>query len=198
MKPPLKTVLHTLPGIGLAGMLCLVLLFASCRKDEKDDLSDPMHPCNLASIIVGGCGCMAMCKARDPIPAITQGVYGRIRFLEGDFMPPGGTGTTEYVVRSIRIHEPTSFGDVTVSPTNPTLLVSVNTPLAGETLSDFQGFYEFSLPPGTYSLFTEEDVNGATLYYANGTNGAGVYQSFTITENALTEFNLDITYAATF
>ena len=125
---------------------------------------------------------------------ISQGVWGNVWFWEGNFMPvidPTQAKITP-VIRDISIYEATtnsmveSFGGIFFTKINSTLITTIQ--------SDEGGFFEVSLAPGKYSFFVKED----TLFYANEWDGKGYILSATVTENKITERQIDITYKAVF
>jgi hypothetical protein len=154
----------------------------------------------VAWILVGvaSLGCNDECDEpqRPPKSAyratVNQGIWGDVWFWSGDFMPFCADGTITPVVRELRVHEATL-----VSQTEPqlgTLFRRVNTPLVATTRSDERGFFQVSLQPGRYSVFTVEDM----LLYANGFDNEGYISPVAVVENSRSEAHVDITYAATY
>ena len=126
---------------------------------------------------------------------ISQGVWGNVWFWEGDFMPiidPNRAKITP-VVREIFIYEATS--DSMVEPPNGgTFHTKINSQLISIIQSDASGFFQISLEPGKYSFFVKED----SLFYANLWDGEGHIQPATVTENSVTNRQIDITYKAVY
>ncbi|MBI5233056.1 MAG: Ig-like domain-containing protein [Deltaproteobacteria bacterium] len=121
---------------------------------------------------------------------IAQGVWGTVRFWEGDFMPVIPSGTITPVVREIFIHKVTTAN---VSGTGP-FFASVPTELVAKVSSDATGFYQAELAVGTYSVFVKEGAS----FYANILGGQGQIQPVEVLSNTVTELQIDITYKASF
>lgn len=141
---------------------------------------------------------------------ITQGVWGDIRFLSGDFMPlviddptgsecptveDSGNANIEYVSRRVLVYPliyNSNLGEV-----GPFYTPFAEAPLA-ETYSDQEGFFELALPAGKYSILIEESVDGVAYYYANRGGGQGEIYLVEILSDQATYIEFDITYQATF
>jgi len=152
--------------------------------------------CGIA--IMAGCsGDNDSAKPISPAPSIEQGIYGRVEFWEGDFMPvvlpdePSGTVTP--VKRKIFFFEKTTFNDV-VQEGYGAFYSEIKTNLMATAESGTDGRYEISLPPGDYSVFVREN----DLYYANGSNGDGYIWMVTVPPDETTEYIIKITHTATF
>ncbi len=133
----------------------------------------------------------------DTIPTIQQGVYGRVYFWEGDFMPvvppapPRGTITP--VQRTLVVHTPTRFDSVE-QVNYSAFYRRILTQRIGTTASNSAGFFQIPLAPGRYSFFVVED----SLFYANGGDGLGFLLPVTVVQDSLTRLDINITYKATF
>ena len=133
----------------------------------------------------------------DTIPTIHQGVYGRIYFWEGDFMPmiypDSARGRITPVQRTVVVHTPTRFDSVDQADYSP-FYREILTPRAGTTSSNSAGFFQIELAPGRYSFFVVEE----SMYYANGGDGYGYLCPATVVKDSLTYTVLNITYKASF
>ncbi len=133
----------------------------------------------------------------DTIPTIHQGVYGKVYFWQGDFMPtvppapPRGSITP--VKRTVVVHVPTR-ADSVEQVNYSAFYRAILTQRIGLTTSNDAGFYQIELPPGRYSFFIVED----TLFYANGGDGYGYILPATVVQDSLTKLDINITYKATF
>lgn len=126
---------------------------------------------------------------------ISQGIWGKVTFWEGDFMPvimPKSAGSITAVEREIWIFSATRFDSV-VSAGGGFYRQILTQPVL-RTRSNSLGFYQAALQPGKYSVFVQE----GELFYANGTDSMGHIVSGVVTSNALTEVPVEITYKATF
>ena len=129
-------------------------------------------------------------------PTITQGIWGRVEFWEGDFMPrpptEKSTGTITYVCRKIFIYELTHYNQVHALPENSTFFDRIFTSRIAETWSNADGYYQIALPSGHYSLFVEE--NG--LFYANRFGDDGCIQPVIVLPDSVTRYDIPIDYKA--
>ncbi len=128
---------------------------------------------------------------------ISQGVWGNVWFWEGNHMPStdenSSTGTISPVTREIYIHEATTIADVTAAQ-DASFYSKIDTALITTTSSDSDGFYEATLPPGSYSVFVKEN----DLFYANSYTGNGEINLVTIEQDSVKKYQIDITYQAAF
>jgi len=128
-------------------------------------------------------------------PTIKQGVYGIVKFWEGDFMPSPNTyqkdGTP--VSREVFIYELT-YRDMAEKIAYTTFFRKINTKLIASKFLNDKGFFEFELPEGKYSIFVKED----SLYYANIWDGQGNIFPFVVKKDSLTKIDFNITYKAYF
>ena len=125
--------------------------------------------------------------------SIRQGVWGDVWFWEGDFMPVCISGTVTAVGREMRIHELTSWQEVTPVGGGP-FYQDVSTPLIATVWSDAEGFFQAALPTGQYSLFAVED----SLLYANGSDGVGNIWPVEVDSGMVTGVVFNIDYRATY
>ena len=125
---------------------------------------------------------------------IDEGVWGTLEFWEGDFMPsiPHHSGNRYAVEREVLIYEAVYWN--TAKRVEASFYDSIPTPLVTTVNSDHQGFFQAKLSPGTYSIFVRE--NG--LLYQNLTSGSGYIGEVVVQSQAVTEYDFDITYKATF
>jgi hypothetical protein len=134
-------------------------------------------------------------KAQQVRAEITQGVRGRVEIWEGDFMPMADPHGVHGKIlpgsgRRVRVYE--SF-----KPTGGSFsarLDSVKSSLIAETVCDSLGHFEIVLPPGTYSIFAED--NGG--WYFNGWSGDGTQGAITVEPQKVSEILIKITNKATF
>jgi hypothetical protein len=142
-------------------------------------------------------------EPNENIIGISQGIYGKILFWEGDFMPmypEDGTGGYIYpVMRDVCIfeavlHEDIEWIEVEIPPGGyARLATDVPTELVKVVHSNKNGYFEVELPPGLYSIFVKE----AGYFYANLTSGGYVFP-VEVREGKTSEIQFDITYMATY
>ncbi len=125
-------------------------------------------------------------------PTIKQGVWGFVRFWEGNFMP-FSTGTISPVERKIYIYELTSIQKVDQVDYSA-FYRNIYTKVIDSSFSNSKGFFQFALPDGQYSVFIKED----SLYYSNSFDGYGNIFPFTVKKDSLTQIEFNITYKASF
>ncbi|MDA3861452.1 MAG: hypothetical protein PF445_09520 [Melioribacteraceae bacterium] len=127
---------------------------------------------------------------------ITQGAWGTVRFLEGDFMPYYDTetgGTISPVVRDIYIHEATT-GDMVVREGYGGFYKTINSQLIAVVQSNENGFFQIQLDPGKYSFFILED----SLFYGSRSDGEGFIMAEDVLKDSTVQVSLDITYMAVY
>jgi hypothetical protein len=125
-----------------------------------------------------------------------KGISGRVEIWEGNFMPviaPGKIGgtITAGANRRVRAHEPVKLSPGGLAQTRRD---TVLTALIAETVSDSTGHFFMNVPPGTYSVFVEE--NGG--WYYNGWNGDGVQGGVTVLPDSTSDIIIKITTKATY
>jgi hypothetical protein len=136
--------------------------------------------------------------------SIVQGIYGRVLFWEGDFMPTypedDSGGEVYPVVRDVCIfkavlHDDVEWTYVEIEPGCYThLATAVPSDLVKVVKSNRKGYFEAELPPGRYSIFVRE----GGYYYANRVDGAGYVFPAEVDEDGTVGVQFDITYMATY
>jgi len=129
-------------------------------------------------------------------PGIDQGVWGFIKSYEGNFMPGLDSevmGEIKPVKTIVCIFELTYTEDAEWIEYS-SFYRSVNSKIVEAGMSDNKGYYEISLPEGTYSIFVILDGK----YYAFNYGGMGEISPFTVRQDSVTRLDLDITYKAYF
>jgi hypothetical protein len=151
------------------------------------------------SAISLSCGDMATVPIQPEMPGdqvtITQGIWGKVTFWDGDFMPTipqNSPGSITPVEREVWIFRATRYDSV--ESLGGGFYKQILTQLVLKTRSNDRGFYQAALQPGKYSVFVREGL----LFYGNGTDSAGHIVSGVVKGNALTEVPVAITYKATF
>ena len=99
--------------------------------------------------------------------SIREGFAGTLTLRDGDCMPVVGSTCREYPVsRRIRIYEATSISES--HNAGGGFYDSVDSKLIATIKTDQEGFFQYTVVPGTYSIFIEE--NGKL--YANSSNSS--------------------------
>lgn len=126
---------------------------------------------------------------------ITQGIRGKVLFFRGNMMPsperPVPQG--QPVIRKIAFFTLTTL-EQTKEGQSPGFYQTVNTKKMAEVVSDANGCFATSLPPGKYSVMVWEKGQ----WYANNVGGNGEIFEVEVKENALTLVDFPINYAATY
>ncbi len=125
------------------------------------------------AFLLGACGITDPCgrrQAGEPVTervSIDQGVWGRVLFLEGNFMPVANgcsSGRVYPVSRMVYIFEPVTRQELVAVGGESTLYAEVPALAVDSVRSDADGFYQLDLPPGLYSILVRED----SAYFVNG------------------------------
>ena len=136
----------------------------------------------------------------DPLTGSVQstvktGIVGRVEIWEGNFMPPVDPERRNNQIRPgagrrVRVHEPVKVEGGMAEAKRAT----ISTPLIAEVIADSAGRYAVAVPPGTYSVFVEEDSG----WYFNGWNEAGIQGAVTVEKGKTSEAVIKIQTKATF
>lgn len=129
-----------------------------------------------------------------PTPVKT-GIVGRVEIWEGNFMPPVEPERRKNQIkpgvgRRVRVHEPVKVEGGLASAKRG----EISTKVVAEVVADTAGHFAVAVPPGTYSIFVEEDGG----WYYNGWNEQGIQGAVTVEEGKTTEAVIKITTKATF
>jgi len=129
----------------------------------------------------------------------TTGLFGTVKFLEGNHEPGPGpsSGTTTLVAREIRFYTTTSADSVdhAAGPSmyKAGLYSTIRASLRAKSYSGVDGKYRVTLSPGKYSVFVEDGDN----WYCNLGSGEGLCV-VEVPATGTLEYKIDITYAAAF
>lgn len=149
--------------------LLLLILVASCFSCKKTTTINTAGPyCDIEKIRV---------QNRAKV-TITQGIWGTLSRMTGNCMPvigPKSTCRNCPVQRAIRVYEYTLRSQAVRTDTVD-LFSSFSTRLIAEVNADADGFYQFELPAGHYTLAPIEEGR----LYAGGFDGQGGLEPFTV------------------
>lgn len=143
-------------------------------------------------LIMLGFSCTTM---KDGQSSIKQGVFGRVLWMEGNFMPspdrPQHKESTP-VLRTVYIYALTKLNETEgESP----LFARINRAPIAKVKTNKDGYFQCKLTPGRYSIFTlEEDGR----FFANLFDGEGSITPFEVKTGEVTRFDVNINYRAAF
>jgi hypothetical protein len=134
---------------------------------------------------------------KDGKPTISQGVFGRVLFLQGNQMPSPDKKNTggKPAMRKILIYELTKLNETEgQSP----LFKEIKSRLVATVTSNTEGYFQCKLPIGKYSIFTEEKEADANvkLFFANLFEGNGEITPFEVIANKISRYDIKINYKA--
>jgi hypothetical protein len=128
----------------------------------------------------------------------SQGITGKIVWLEGNLMPAIGDTTMAQrmagrpVQRTIYIYEPT-VGDETEKTQDAGMFYSkIHTKLVKKVNTDGKGTFRIVLPPGKYSVFVLEEKG----FFANIFDGEGYINPVIVEAGKFTEMVIKVNYMA--
>ena len=140
----------------------------------------------LGATLLVGCG-------KEQNVTITQGIYGTVVERWGDWMPGGSADHGETpIANAIYVYEYTKFSDFDSNYNSKFSIDCMPRPLVATATSGADGFYEFQLASGTYSVFL---LNDGKLVGGGGLDGYGGISPVTVDPGAVVEMNLVIDHA---
>ncbi len=128
-------------------------------------------------------------------PAINQGVYGTVRWLEGNLMPSPdepNLGKGKAVQRQLLIYKAVNFSSV---EGQAPLFKKINAVLVKKVKSNNKGIFSCELPDGVYSVFT---VEPSGEFFANNFDGNGFINTVKVEQGKVSEMKIEINYKAAY
>jgi len=127
--------------------------------------------------------------------SIKQGVFGKVIWMEGNFMPspdrlPRQENTA--AVRTIHIYKATKLSD---TEGEAPLFTKINKELVAKVKTNKAGYFQCKLAPGKYSIFTLEEEN---RFFANIFDGEGNISPFEVKANEVSRYDIRVNYKAAF
>ncbi len=132
---------------------------------------------------------------------VTQGVAGRVLWIEGNQMPtivdennPGQTRQRSEptgVEREVYFYELTPMDQATG---NGVFFSDVQTKLVEKVKTDEEGNFAVSLPVGKYSVFVKEEQG----LFANSMDGQGNINPVEVNKDEITPIKLEVNYKAAY
>lgn len=129
----------------------------------------------------------------------TQGIHGRLFWVEGNLMPQAseeGTGPTEEtlrkgVQRTLKIHPLTHIDQLSIGDY---LIGTIQTPEIASFQTETDGSFRIELPIGKYSLFTVEKEG----YFANIFDSENHINPVEVKAGEWSKFDIIINYKAVY
>ena len=123
--------------------------------------------------------------------SITEGIWGTLVKTEGNCMPVVNFDFCKQypVKREIVIYEYTKMDETRHEFTK---FFEIYTKLIATTTCDEEGFFEFVLDPGKYSVFVKEGEH----FYANRLDGQGGIEPVTVESSKVSKKDLNLNYAS--
>ncbi|RZK41152.1 MAG: carboxypeptidase regulatory-like domain-containing protein [Pedobacter sp.] len=127
--------------------------------------------------------------------SIKQGVFGQVLWLEGNFMPSPdqpnrskslGVVRDVYIYKAIKVNQTTGE-----SP----LFSNINGELVAKVKTNKIGYFQCSLAPGKYSVFTAEEDS---KFFGSISDGEGYINPFEVQAGQVTRFDISINYKAAY
>jgi hypothetical protein len=152
----------------------------------------------LLLLAFGGCDAMDIGCAEHPQEqphkvSISQGAWGHVLLYEGDFQPGAGcpSGQISAVSRTVYVYQAVR-DSLAIGIHNRGFYDQVSGVLVDSIRSDDDGFFQVSLPPGTYSFL----VRVESQLYANEWGPNRVIQPATVSPGAVVNRLLRLDYDA--
>lgn len=122
-----------------------------------------------------------------------EGIKGQVFWISGNQIPgPGNLVSPGHgVVREVVIYKAATLEDVVQ---NDNFFQEVKTELIGKILSRPDGSFKIKLPPGEYSLFTQEQKG----LFANGIDQKGCISCLTIKPKNYSWITITVDYEAVY
>ena len=149
-----------------------------------------------------------VCNQNREKVTVTQGVWGTLTLMGGNWMPDIWQSARVYLVsKEIVVYEYTDYKDVEFV-VSPWFISKINSRLIASTTSDEDGFFELELDPGKYSILVNmKDIGGfekqeryiqyyLSLYYLPFMDGQGGLSPVVVEPSKVSEVRLVLDYAA--
>jgi hypothetical protein len=122
-----------------------------------------------------------------------EGIKGQVFWISGNQMPGPGNQVSpqQGVVRELLIYKAASLKDVVQSDQ---FYQEVKTELVGKVQSGPDGSFKVKLPPGEYSVFTQEQKG----LFANGVDRNGCISCVTINPKKFSWITITVDYEAVY
>jgi hypothetical protein len=127
-----------------------------------------------------------------------QGIRGQVIWIEGNMMPGLGdepqeeSASKKGIKREIHIHELTNIKDA--RQTEGVFFDNIQTKKIKVVTSDEEGFFNATLPAGSYSVFVKENNS----YFANLFDGLNNIHPVKVEQGKFTQIRIEVNYRAAY
>jgi hypothetical protein len=140
------------------------------------------------------CCSLSFCASiQDGQPSIKQGVFGRVLWQQGNFMPSPDRPQQKESIPTMRIVYIYKLTKISEAEGEAPLFSKINTNLVAKVKTNKEGYFQCKLTAGKYSIFTLEE--GGKLF-GNLFDGNGSITPFEVKKGELTTLNININYKA--
>lgn len=142
------------------------------------------------------CSSLSFCSSiKDGKSSIPQGVFGKVTWAEGNFMPSPDRpqiNRSVGVERTVYVYSLTKMSE---AEGEAPLFLRINTRLVAKVKANKEGYFQCKLPPGKYSIFTLEEEG---KFFANLFDGEGNITPFQVTAKEVTRYDINVNYKAAY
>ena len=142
------------------------------------------------------CCLFSFCSSiKDGKSSIKQGVFGKVTWMQGNFMPsPDRSPAKESspALRTIYIYSLTKLSEI---EGEAPLFSKVSTRLIAKVKTNKDGYFQCKLAPGKYSIFTLEEEG---KFFGNLFDGEGNITPFEVKAEEVTRYDINVNYKAAF
>lgn len=132
---------------------------------------------------------------------LTQGISGKVLWIEGNHMPtiideknPNNTPQPPQpkgVQREVHVYERASMNQAAA---NGVFFSNIQTKLVEKVQTDEEGNFAIALPPGSYSLFVQEEEG----LFANQMDGQGHINPVEVAKDSVSQITIEVNYKAAY
>ena|SRR5690554_6171275 len=141
------------------------------------------------------CSCSKSMQQQNNTKILKEGIAGQLIWLEGNLMPTIDDSRTlpkgQPVQREVHIYALTKTSE---AEREDGFYKAVQTELIQKVMSDKNGIFKASLPPGKYSIFVKESQG----LFANSFDGYGNITPVEVFKDEVTTISIEINYMAAY
>ncbi len=142
------------------------------------------------------CCLLSFCSSiKDGKSTIKQGIFGKVTWMEGNFMPSPDRQVAKESTPALRTVYIYALTKLSEAEGEAPLFSKINTVLVAKVKTNKEGYFQCKLAPGNYSIFTLEEGN---KFFANLFEGDGSITPFEVKEGEVTRYDINVNYKAAF